>query len=267
MVRDVGVARAIQDALPDAAVPIVALTTFLGASWFVALALAGVYRRYRDDEVVTAAGVLAGSTGGYISLKYLIAVPRPDSRPIDPEAMSSVARSLYEVAVITEGYGFPSGHATTATVAYLLLAEIVPASTRRRRYAAAVGAIALVSFSRMALGAHYLADVAAGVAFGVGFLVAARAALARVPDRRTSAALGLGATLAAVSVIVSEGALDTLLLASVVAPLCLWWALVGRPRHEGAPAPLADRPRVARAILLAAALPPVPIAAAHVGLL
>ncbi len=72
-------------------------------------------------------------------------------------------------------YSFPSGHALAATVFYGVLASYLwtRAGSAVQRVAVAVGAVllvALVAFSRLYLGVHYLTDVLAGVAEGLGWL-------------------------------------------------------------------------------------------------
>ena len=68
---------------------------------------------------------------------------------------------------------FPSGHAFGAFVTFGLVVLLVPRSWRV--IAAAVGAVAvlLVSYSRLALGVHYLSDVVAGWLLGAALLLAA----------------------------------------------------------------------------------------------
>lgn len=73
------------------------------------------------------------------------------------------------------GFSFPSGHTLTATVMYGCLAAIIVASTRNRLVQIAVifvasVLIALVGFSRIFLGAHYLTDVLAAIAEGLAWL-------------------------------------------------------------------------------------------------
>ncbi len=73
------------------------------------------------------------------------------------------------------GYSFASGHTIGATLLYGQLALfIVPAITSRRwrtlTVATATLFVLLVGFSRIALGAHYLTDVLAGIVLGLAWL-------------------------------------------------------------------------------------------------
>jgi len=65
---------------------------------------------------------------------------------------------------------FPSGHATMSTVVYGLLAVFIATSIHPRWrwpvYAIATLVIIAIAFSRLYLGAHWLADVTAGLALG-----------------------------------------------------------------------------------------------------
>jgi membrane-associated phospholipid phosphatase len=69
------------------------------------------------------------------------------------------------------GYSFPSGHANGAMLLYgLLMLAILPSFPRRKwrilTILLSVFLIFLIGFTRIALGAHYLSDVAGGIAFG-----------------------------------------------------------------------------------------------------
>ena len=73
------------------------------------------------------------------------------------------------------GYSFASGHTIGATLLYGQLALFVfpLIKTRRGRFwlfSAATFVVAMVGFSRIALGAHYVTDVLAGMFFGMTWL-------------------------------------------------------------------------------------------------
>jgi membrane-associated phospholipid phosphatase len=89
------------------------------------------------------------------------------------------------------GYSFASGHTIGATLLYGQLALfLVPAIKSRRGrvllFSAATLVVALVGFSRIALGAHYVTDVLAGMFFGLVWLALCLFALR--PLRRISLA-------------------------------------------------------------------------------
>ena len=74
------------------------------------------------------------------------------------------------------GYSFASGHTIGATLLYgQLLLFILPALKARHwrvvSILSATSLVALVGFSRIALGAHFLTDVLAGILFGVIWLM------------------------------------------------------------------------------------------------
>jgi undecaprenyl-diphosphatase len=73
-----------------------------------------------------------------------------------------------------EAYSFPSGHATISMVAYgflwVLLGSRQPWLARSALFAGAVVLIGLIGFSRLYLGVHWLSDVIAGFALGLGWI-------------------------------------------------------------------------------------------------
>jgi undecaprenyl-diphosphatase len=77
------------------------------------------------------------------------------------------------------GYSFPSGHALAVAVTFGLLVVVVP--HRFRVAAGLLGCVAvlLVSYSRLALGVHYLSDVIGGWLLGAAWLIAAWLAIAK----------------------------------------------------------------------------------------
>jgi membrane-associated phospholipid phosphatase len=85
-------------------------------------------------------------------------------------------------------YSFPSGHVAGSTLMYGLIVAWTFTRTRRPFVRAAVvvaatGAVALVAYTRMYLGVHFLSDVAAAFAEGVAWLALCLGALAAFWDR------------------------------------------------------------------------------------
>jgi len=86
------------------------------------------------------------------------------------------ARPSFEAPLLTlPTFSFPSGHALAATVFYGVLASYLwtrarGAGQHAAVLAVAVSMVALVAFSRVYLGVHYLTDVLAAVAEGLGWL-------------------------------------------------------------------------------------------------
>lgn len=71
-------------------------------------------------------------------------------------------------------FSFPSGHATSSIVVYGFLAILLARSTtpllRRALISITLSLIMLIAFSRLYLGAHWLSDVGAGLAFGTALI-------------------------------------------------------------------------------------------------
>ena len=85
--------------------------------------------------------------------KYWIARARPD---IEPHL------------VIVKTWSFPSGHATSSMIFYLVLAlAIAPVGWRRIAASAAILLSLLIGLSRVMLGVHWPSDVIGGWAFGL----------------------------------------------------------------------------------------------------
>jgi len=66
-------------------------------------------------------------------------------------------------------FSYPSGHATSAAVVYLLLAWLAPPSWRRAAWSLAGVMIVLNGFSRIMLGVHWASDILGGTMLGAAF--------------------------------------------------------------------------------------------------
>lgn len=99
-------------------------------------------------------------------------------------------RPVFDHPLVTLAtYSFPSGHAAYSTMLYGLLAAYVAHRVDRWHWrltsVLVCGAIvALVAFSRLYLGAHYLSDVLAGVCEGIAWLAVVWIAVTGLQRRR-----------------------------------------------------------------------------------
>jgi membrane protein DedA with SNARE-associated domain/membrane-associated phospholipid phosphatase len=125
-------------------------------------------RAWRDAKYWLAAVVFGELV--VATIKAALHVPRPDG-----------------FAAAATSYSFPSGHASMSTVIYgflaVLIAPALLAGWRWLPYAAAALLIGAIAFSRLYLGAHWLADVLAGVGLGSAWV----AVLAIARQRHASA--------------------------------------------------------------------------------
>ena len=90
--------------------------------------------------------------------------------------MHFIARPHFDDPILTlTGYSFPSGHTMMASVLYGVVAAYLCAHTPDWRLRALIifsasVLIAVVGFSRVYLGAHYLSDVLGAMAEGLAWL-------------------------------------------------------------------------------------------------
>jgi len=225
--RGVGAAALAAD-LPDAVVAVAAFLTNLGAVWFalflvVVLSVAARRRPLFDappSDAATLYGVVLLAFGLTTLLKAVFALPRPPGADeiAVPAALSAVAPA-YEYAATGDGPGFPSGHALLTTAFYGTLACSLRVGRRRTRLVAAAGLAVLVSLTRVALGVHYLVDVAVGALLGLA-LVAVVTRL-DAPSRTLAAA----AVVALGAVALAPGVESLPTLAAAVAGLLAWRTL------------------------------------------
>jgi hypothetical protein len=171
--RSVGEAGVV-GTLPDAVLAAADLVTRLGDPLTLFVLVVAAYLLAARLGVATPrmAAALALALGAFtltLALKHAFALPRPPGAGVD-------------------GYGFPSGHAIGATVVYGGIAALFD---DRRLSAVAAVLIVAVAASRVVIGVHYLVDVAAGVAVGVGYVaVGLRVGPGRSPERVTAPETG-----------------------------------------------------------------------------
>jgi membrane-associated phospholipid phosphatase len=143
----------------------------------LAVAVALVLAAAREWKLALVSVLVIASGAGLANrIKLYFERPRPSfAKPETPLVQEA-------------GFSFPSGHATGAAVGYGWLAYLLTfrwRSWRARLAACAVlgTVIALVGFSRIYLGVHYLSDVVAGFALGFAW-VAVWATVVEVVRRR-----------------------------------------------------------------------------------
>lgn len=196
MTRGLGEVELLGELLPDLAAIPIAILTQLGSLLFVPVLLAGVYWRSDRSGAIRLGAALLVATGIWMVLKDIVAAPRPHEPMLDPETLSPLLALVFESAVVDGGYGFPSGHAVTATVTYVSLAGVLSSGTATQRYALSAVLVGVIAFSRIALGVHYLVDVLAGVAIGLAVIVGMRTLTERAERAGLDVAFGIGAGLA-----------------------------------------------------------------------
>ena len=116
-----------------------------------------VLRRHRDASILLAGTLSAWALTGFLKLAFGVARP-------------AAGRPRWAIT----GYGFPSGHAVVTVVACGLLALVVGRQASpgvRLLLGLIVAAVAAaVAAARVVLNAHWLSDVAAGLAAGTLWL-------------------------------------------------------------------------------------------------
>lgn len=250
--RHVGLTDALAD-LPATVVLLFAIVTQLGDAWFVFGAIALLYwlagdrltaDPRRSGAVLVAVGLAALAVT--LGFKSAFAFPRPPGAGMatPPSWLPASLGPVFVDAATGDGFGFPSGHAIGSTMVYGGAAVLYEGFLdRRRRYALAGFLVALVSFSRLVLGVHYLVDVLVGIAVG---LVALWAVLrvARVGSGEPSPTRGFLAALVLVAAAAILAALGghpeptreaVFGLGSVLGGLGAWRVFGGGPRLGAVP--------------------------------
>ena len=146
--------------------------------------------------------VLAAGMAIYMALKrdhywllaVLLAMPAGMILNVLLKNLFERSRPVFEQPlVMIATYSFPSGHAAYSTMLYGLLAAYVAHRVDRWQWrlvsVLVCGAIvALVAFSRLYLGAHYLTDVLAGVSEGLAWLALVWLVVTRLRRRQAPGA-------------------------------------------------------------------------------
>jgi membrane-associated phospholipid phosphatase len=239
MFRLKGSSRVLRRAAPDAYAGVYEAVTTAGDTVTVLLLVALVYwlGSNRRNVAVTV-GYSFAALSLVLALKAAFGLPRP------PESLWLID---------TEGFGFPSGHATAAAVVYGGLAH-AHGWWRRAGLAVPVALLILaIGLSRVVLGVHYLGDILAGFALGATVVLVGTRVADREPIR--AFALAVACAVAAVALAGLDG----------YAPLALGGTLGGAlasARFDLVPADLDRREQVVTvAVGLLAAAPVVVVVA------
>lgn len=231
----VGAVDAIQSTLPEWTSYLFAAATLLGEAWLFVPVLALAYWFGDAERIGPLFGLVFGGLALVVVFKWALAQPRPPAGPMLPaEAAHESVRGAYAWATEADGYGFPSGHAAGAALAWGGLAGALQAGSRRTRVGVAATLIAIAAVSRVALGVHYAADVIAGILVGLAMLAAWHVGRDRV-GRPVVVALLAGVGCAAVPIALGIGGSEPFYAAGATAGGLATWLAVGPPDRRLAP--------------------------------
>lgn len=129
------------------------------------------------------AAVLWWVRGGHVRLSAFLVTTGLVGGLVDTVVKVVVNRdrpSLEDPIATAHGQSFPSGHTMLATYGYgallLTFLPLIPARWRRPAIGSWLLLVALIGFSRLGLGVHYISDVLGGFVLGLAWLVAMTAA-------------------------------------------------------------------------------------------
>jgi membrane-associated phospholipid phosphatase len=230
MLFDDSAVEAVRDPLPGWVVDAFVAVTDLGNPLVFILLVSLVYWLTDHETGVRVIAALVLVFGLTTGLKELLAIERP---PAELQAIEA------------EGFGIPSGHASGSVAVYGSLAALYEWGSRHLRYAGAALLAGLVSLSRLVIGVHYIADVVAGIALGLGVV----ALVVRYRERSPGPFFAVGTVAALVGAWHSGFSYEPglLLFGGGVAALGGWYVV----------RPLPSPPRRVMAVCSAVALPVV----------
>ncbi|TCC50664.1 phosphatase PAP2 family protein [Kribbella capetownensis] len=144
-----------------------------GLTIVVAALLRILTRRWKPAVILTV-GMIGAATLTY-SLKVLIGRHRPDAEQV--------------LGTVNHGFSFPSGHALSSTVFFLLLAGMLWYSKAARSIkivgtTVAIGLSIAIGLSRIYLGYHWATDVLAGWTMAFTWLSVLATAIHLIETRR-----------------------------------------------------------------------------------
>lgn len=185
-----GASESLWSAYPESLLELARFVTELGGAEGVILILAVLFWVLDREQVILVAAVTVAGVGLVLTLKSMAALPRP---VMDP------AMTVEPVIELSDDeYGFPSGHAFTATTVYGGLLYYLEKYHEPRWLATVAVLVAAISLSRVVLRVHYLGDVVVGFVLGLAFLLGAAKLMG--DDARIGFALGIAIGVLAVIV-------------------------------------------------------------------
>jgi len=153
----------------DLAIDVLQAISFIGKPIFLlfAIGLPGAWVLWHGGRKLAVFLAVTCIGGGIVDTIVKVAVDRPRPDVDDPVATAF-------------GKSFPSGHSMQAVVCYgallLVFLPLLDGPRRRLAIAATVVLAALIGFSRLSLGVHYVTDILGGYLLGAAWLIASVAA-------------------------------------------------------------------------------------------
>ncbi|NHX37111.1 MULTISPECIES: phosphatase PAP2 family protein [Halolamina] len=228
--------------LPDWVALLFAVLTQLADAWFVFGGLALFYLladgRLASEPRRTGATLIAlaiCALAATVALKTFFGVHRPAGAgtATAPAWLPALFEGVYGSIATGDGFGFPSGHATSSAIVYGGLALYLDRLwTRRKRVLAAAGVVGVVSLSRLVIGVHHLPDVLGGAVAGTAVLLAVSRLAGSRPERAFLAAGLFGVVALGAALVFAPAHPDEALKAAIAlgagAGAAVVWRRVGR---------------------------------------